>query len=69
MRLIASKIANEKALFWQKEYESGLERAKADDLRIPDQFVTFQPPSDWNAPAWFNNPNSTWASQSDYGWW
>jgi hypothetical protein len=43
--LVASKLANEKALFWERRYEAGIARARQDDLRLPDQFLSFQPPS------------------------
>jgi hypothetical protein len=62
MRLIASKVASEKALFWEKQYEQGVKRAKEDDLRLPDQFISFQPPESMNTPPWWN-PNSTWQAQ------
>ena len=46
-------------------YEAGLKKAKEDDQRLPDQFVSFAPPSEMVQPAWLN-PNSTWQSTS--GW-
>ena len=42
-------------------YENGLKRAKEDDQRVPDQFVSFQPPDQMMQP-WWANPNSTWES-------
>jgi hypothetical protein len=42
-------------------YEAGIKKAKEDDMRIPDQFVSFQPPDAAMQP-WWNNPNSTWES-------
>ncbi len=44
-------------------YEAGIKRAKEDDQRVPDQFVSFQPPDQVNQP-W--NPNSTWESVVGY---
>ncbi len=65
MRLVASKIANDKALFWEKRYEMGIREAKKDDRRMPDQFLSFSGPASMTAPPYWNNPNSTW--QSVYG--
>jgi hypothetical protein len=42
-------------------YEAGLKKAKEDDQRLPDQFISFQPPSAMSQP-YFLNPNSTWES-------
>jgi hypothetical protein len=41
-------------------YEMGLKKAKEDDQRVPDQFISFQPPDGQMQPYW--NPNSTWES-------
>jgi hypothetical protein len=47
-------------------YEAGLKKAKEDDQRLPDQFISFQPPSAMSRPAWLN-VNSGWESVgSDY---
>jgi hypothetical protein len=61
-RLIGSKVASDKALFWDKKYEDGLKRAKEDDLRLPDQFLSFQPPESMNMPPSWNS-NSTWQAR------
>lgn len=50
--------ANEYRAIWQ----DGIKKAKEDDLRIPDQFLSFAPPEAMSpSPYW--NPNSTWESQ------
>lgn len=61
MRLISTKVVADKSRWWEEQYEKSLKRAKEDDLRIPDQFVSFQPPDAFNVPPWWN-PNSAWQS-------
>jgi hypothetical protein len=46
-------------------YEAGVKKAKEDDLRLPDQFLSFQPPDQLMQPHWLN-PNST--HEATYGW-
>lgn len=57
--LTTGKSAGKKSDDWWALYEKGIKAAKEDDLRIPDQFLSFVPPE--AMPYWFN-PNSTWAS-------
>ena len=42
-RLIGARVASEKAAFWLNMYELGIKQAKADDRRLPDQFLAFTP--------------------------
>jgi hypothetical protein len=68
MRLIASKVASDKAVFWLNQYEAGVKKAKEDDQRIPDQFLSFEPPDSMAMPP-YHNPNSTRAAQfGTFGW-
>lgn len=55
MRLVAMKIANDKALFWEKRYEHGILKAMEDDRRMPDQFLTFEGPV--NRPIYTLDPS------------
>lgn len=57
--LVGNKIANEKAMFWDRKYEKGIIEARKDDRRVPDQFLTFTSPDGMNIPPWMN-PLSTW---------
>lgn len=59
--LTTGKSAGKKSDDWWALYEKGIKQAKSDDLRVPDQFVSFMPPESMYQPYWFN-PNSTWAS-------
>ncbi len=67
MRLVAMKIANDKAMFWEKRYEMGIKQAKEDDRRMPDQFLSFEAPSSMSIPPYWNNINSTWESWGSDG--
>ena len=57
--LTLSKQAGGKSASWESRYERGIAHAKQDDLRLPDQFLSFVPVS--AAPNLYN-PNSTWES-------
>lgn len=59
--LTTGKSAGKKSDDWWALYEKGIKSAKEDDLRIPDQFLSFMPPESMYQPYWFN-PNSSWAS-------
>lgn len=57
--LSQSKSSGKKGDDFQVRYERGIQKAKEDDLRIPDQFVSFQSPDALTQSPWLN-PNSTW---------
>jgi hypothetical protein len=59
--LTLGKVAGNKSDRYMALYEAGIKRAKEDDRRLPDQFLSFQPPSQLSQPYWLN-PNSTWES-------
>ena len=56
--LSLSKQASQKSDRFMQLYEAGIAKAKQDDRRVPDQFLSFQPPSQLTQPYWLN-PNST----------
>ena len=59
--LTTGKSAGKKSDDWWALYERGCLKAREDDRRVPDQFLSFQPPSELSPnPVW--NPNSTWRS-------
>ena len=60
-RLSLGKGAHQKADRYMAMYEAGIHKAKVDDRRLPDQFLSFEPPSQIAPPYWLN-PNSTWES-------
>lgn len=60
--LTTGKSAGKKSDDWWTLYEKGLKHAKEDDLRIPDQFLSFLPPDSFAPQRGMFNPNSTWES-------
>lgn len=59
--LSTGKSAGKKSDDWWALYEKGLKNAKEDDLRIPDQFLSFQPPESMQRSV-YENLNSSWES-------
>lgn len=57
--LASLKNADDKAVMWTQRGEAGYKQAKADDIRIPDEVLSFDP-EPFKSPAL--NPNWT-------GWW
>jgi hypothetical protein len=60
--LTTGKSAGKKSDDWWALFEKGIQHARVDDLRNPDQFVSFQPPDAMMQPRW-SNLNSSWESQ------